>query len=243
MKILVILFIIGLCLTTVRLYASLQFEEPKDDSKVSVYFGSGCFWGRQKDFVDAEQGQLSRHIEEVSALVGYAGGKPGLAERSCYYGSPAKWVYENQGHAEVTQVDLRGLQPEINAQMALFSTTFFDQFEDTGHGMGRLDPQDRGLGYRSLVGLPGGTSGELFSIFKSKNKHNMRLVSGSGSEEEVFNTVFVMDSLRFPFHQAEMYHQFHSDMGHNFPLEYTHDLRSTLFENGRVKPTGCPELH
>jgi hypothetical protein len=43
------------------------------DSETHVYFGSGCFWGRQKDFVDVER-TLGRSDQEVTALVGYAGG-------------------------------------------------------------------------------------------------------------------------------------------------------------------------
>lgn len=40
----------------------------------TVYFGNGCFWGRQKEFVDAEK-TLGRAPDQVSAVVGYAGGK------------------------------------------------------------------------------------------------------------------------------------------------------------------------
>jgi hypothetical protein len=40
----------------------------------TVYFGSGCFWGRQKDFVDVEEITLGRSDQDVTALVGYAGG-------------------------------------------------------------------------------------------------------------------------------------------------------------------------
>lgn len=39
----------------------------------TVYFGNGCFWGRQKDFVDVEK-SLGRSPDKVSAIVGYAGG-------------------------------------------------------------------------------------------------------------------------------------------------------------------------
>lgn len=35
---------------------------------------NGCFWGRQKDFVDVEK-SLGRSGEKVSAVVGYAGGR------------------------------------------------------------------------------------------------------------------------------------------------------------------------
>lgn len=39
-----------------------------------VYFGNGCFWGRQKDFID-EEAALGRQPGELSAVVGYAAGK------------------------------------------------------------------------------------------------------------------------------------------------------------------------
>ena len=42
---------------------------------VPLYFGNGCFWGRQKDYVDAERKALGRAPEQVTAVVGYAGGK------------------------------------------------------------------------------------------------------------------------------------------------------------------------
>lgn len=35
---------------------------------------AGCFWGRQKDFVDAEIA-LGRSVSDVTAIVGYAGGR------------------------------------------------------------------------------------------------------------------------------------------------------------------------
>eukprot|EP00951_Prasinocladus_malaysianus_P034949 scaffold356806_cov52-Prasinocladus_malaysianus.AAC.1 len=38
-----------------------------------IYFGNGCFWGRQKDYVDAEL-SMGRTPKNISAVVGYAGG-------------------------------------------------------------------------------------------------------------------------------------------------------------------------
>jgi len=38
------------------------------DNTTPIYFGNGCFWGRQKDFVD---------VEKISAITGYAGGAKG----------------------------------------------------------------------------------------------------------------------------------------------------------------------
>ena len=56
----------------------------------SVYFGNGCFWGRQKDFVDVEMRQLGRSPESLTALVGYAAGtKTGPGGKVCYvYSDP-----------------------------------------------------------------------------------------------------------------------------------------------------------
>lgn len=53
--------------------------------------GNGCFWGRQKDFVDVEKKDLGRSEEAVSAVVGYAGGRQsGPDGRICYYYGPGK---------------------------------------------------------------------------------------------------------------------------------------------------------
>lgn len=41
-----------------------------------IYFGNGCFWGRQKDFVDKEKA-LGRDGSSISAITGYAGGQRG----------------------------------------------------------------------------------------------------------------------------------------------------------------------
>lgn len=41
---------------------------------VPIYFGNGCFWGRQFEFVNAEAA-LGRDAADISAVVGYAGGR------------------------------------------------------------------------------------------------------------------------------------------------------------------------
>lgn len=74
------------------------------------------------------------------------------------------------------------------------------------------DPQDRGPGYRNVVGIPGGMDSELYKVFASKNKNNMKLLPGSGAEirngrateDDAINTVYVVDSSTLPFHKAEM---------------------------------------
>lgn len=74
------------------------------------------------------------------------------------------------------------------------------------------DPQDRGPGYRNVVGIPGGYDSELFKVFESKNKNGMKLIPGEGAEfrngrateNDAINTVYIVDSNALPFHQAEM---------------------------------------
>lgn len=99
-----------------------------------VYFGNGCFWGRQKDFVDTEM-QLGRDVTTSTAVVGYAGGKENNRS-TCYYYNAPDTLYEKQGHAEVVQV---GIDSEKAAeQFGAFSETYFSQFQKTRFGMIRL---------------------------------------------------------------------------------------------------------
>ena len=53
------------------------------DNTTPIYFGNGCFWGRQKDFVDVEKA-LGREGGKISAITGYAGGAKG-AGTACFY--------------------------------------------------------------------------------------------------------------------------------------------------------------
>ncbi|GFH30271.1 PMSR domain-containing protein, partial [Haematococcus lacustris] len=58
---------------------------PSIEAPEAVYFGNGCFWGRQFDFVSAEKA-LGRGPEQISAVVGYAGGRQtGPDGKVCYY--------------------------------------------------------------------------------------------------------------------------------------------------------------
>lgn len=60
----------------------------------TVYFGNGCFWGRQHDFYETER-MLGRTDEEVSSIVGYAGGTAtGPDNKVCYYLGDPRTVYE-----------------------------------------------------------------------------------------------------------------------------------------------------
>jgi hypothetical protein len=49
----------------------------------------------------------------------------------------------------------------------------------------------------------------------------------------------VYDSAVFPFHQAEVYHQFHDDMTVRYGAAYN-DLRKLALADGRLQETTCP---
>ena len=74
----------------------------------------------------------------------------------------------------------------------------------------RVDPQDRGGEYRSLIGLPGGTKHANYAeVEKSAQKNGLNLAVGKGDDPDTLGKAlaYVYDTKRFPFYQAEVYHQ------------------------------------
>eukprot|EP00798_Chlamydomonas_sp_ICE-L_P015637 gene15637-21746_t len=205
----------------------------------TVYFGNGCFWGRQKAFVDTEKALGRVNPDEISSVVGYAGGtQAGPGNKVCYY-------YGDKD-VNLTKTDADKAKQEFKS----FAEAYFKQFRKTGFGMMRLDPQDAGPGYRNVVGIPGGMNSPLFQVLKDANVNGMNLLEGSGNtfangrptEDDVFNTVWVVDSNALPFYRAEKYHQFHNGVGEPFPKEYTQQLKDQIAATGRIDATGCVEV-
>lgn len=233
--------------------ASLEASSSTDssDSTTPIYFGNGCFWGRQKDFVDVEKA-LGREGGKISAITGYAGGAKGAGpgDKVCYYYGAKPTQYEELGHAEVVQMELRGESAQTRRQMEAFADTYFGQFRKTPFGMMRLDPQDSGPAYRNVIGIPRGIDSPLFQVLKERNKNGMELIPSDGNDFErgkakdtdQINVVYIVDSDKLPFYRAEQYHQFHNGIGKAFSKEYTVDLKRALANNGRIGPTGCPEV-
>ena len=56
--------------------AEASTSSDSSDTTTPIYFGNGCFWGRQKDYVDVEKA-LGRDGGKISAITGYAGGAKG----------------------------------------------------------------------------------------------------------------------------------------------------------------------
>lgn len=73
-----------------------------------------------------------------------------------------------------------------------------------------MDPQDRGGEYRSLLGLPGGTGHASYpAVEAAASKYGFKLVPGKGDDPDTLGKqiVYVYDTKKFPFYQAEVYHQ------------------------------------
>ena len=221
-----------------------------------VYFGNGCYWGRQYDQVKTEQQKLGRSDKDISAVGGYAGGrKTSPSGKVCYYyTNELDTIYEKLGHAEVVQVQLRDGESGMSKedQFREYARTYFSEFNKLRNGsMQRQDPQDAGAGYRNTVGIPGGVNSPLFKILQEENVNGMDLREGAGNENvgllssptegDVLNTVWVIDSDKFPFFRAEVYHQFHNGLGKRFSTSYTDDLKKQALANRLIGETGCPE--
>ena len=108
----------------------------------------------------------------------------------------------------------------------------------------RVDPMDRGGEYRSLLGLPGGVQHASFPAMKEvAEKAGFTLVPGKGNDPDTLGKqiVFVYDTAKFPFYQAEVYHQFHNDFQSPAYGKAYNEIANQAFEDGRIKTTGCPD--
>jgi hypothetical protein len=112
----------------------------------------------------------------------------------------------------------------------------------------RPDKGDRGPEYRSLLGLPGGTSSPLYAdvaAAAAARGVGLTLAAGKGDDPDTVGkgTVWVMDTAAFPFHQGEVYHQYHDGFmpGENYPDKEYNGMRDRAYKAGRLKSTGCPD--
>ena len=238
--------------TSSFLSSSMAMAATSDEDLTFAYFGNGCFWGRQHEFVSLEKDILNREDVQVKSLAGYAGGKRGAGGKNkdtvCYYYGAADTVYERLGHAEVVQIAYKD-----EDEFKKFCEVYFKNFNKTPFGMQRVDPQDSGPGYRNVIGIPGGIENEkLMKQMESANANGMKLVRGEGNdfdnrgkptENDQINLVWIVDSDKLPFYPAERYHQFHDGLGYKFPESYTVGLKRAAEKAGAIgKVPGCPEM-
>ena len=92
--------------------AGMLLSDPSGASAAvnrDVYFGVGCFWHVQHEFVQAEQNILGRDTSQVTSAAGYAGStKLGKNSRDptskgivCYHNLMGEGDYGKLGHGEV----------------------------------------------------------------------------------------------------------------------------------------------
>jgi peptide methionine sulfoxide reductase MsrA len=203
-----------------------------------VYFGVGCFWHIQHEFVNAERTILNRNDDTITSRTGYAGGtKTDGQGRVCYHNLRGIADYGSLGHGEVV-----GMTIPTNS-IVRFANVYYSLFNQ--QKLIRVDPNDRGGEYRSLIGLQGGTSHPLYAdIVAAAIKAGFTLQPGKGNDPDTISTpglVYVYDSTKFPFHQAEIYHQFHDDFQSPPYGNAYHQLADKLLQDNRLVTTGCPD--
>ena len=85
-------------LTTI---ANAATAEDGVDKLTDVYFGVGCFWHIQHEFVEAERKLLKRTDKELTSRTGYAGGTKLEEGKVCYHNFQSIADYGRLGHGEV----------------------------------------------------------------------------------------------------------------------------------------------
>merc|ERR1711937_361894 len=82
----------------------------------------------------------------------------------------------------------------------------------------------------------------FYPLVTKANIHRMKLINGTGSEQDEFNAVYVYDSDKLPFHRAEKYHQFHCNFEPpGYGDAYLIGLYNLQSRLGLINSTGCPE--
>ena len=222
-----------------------------DKNNQEVYFGVGCFWHVQHEFVEAERSILNRQNSELTSYAGYAGGtKVGKDTNRpdnnkgvvCYHNMMGVGDYGKLGHGEVVNMNIP------TTTIGSFADTYFKLY---GSDSERPDKGDRGGEYRSLIGLPGGMDSPYLKDVQSaldRSGKKLKLVPGSGNDKDTLGkgVVYVMDNSddKFPFFAGEIYHQFHDGFmpGEQYPQSYN-SIARTLYDQGKIKLTGCPDIN
>ena len=251
--------------TTTSTTGTTTNTNEKEEELINVYFGCGCFWHVQHEFVEAEKNLLKRSELEYTARAGYAGGRPMAGNSAsattttttatatatmdgkvCYHNAAQIADYGTLGHAEVVNLQIPSYA------FADFVKEYTALFSEQGYRPDQLG--DRGLEYRNVVGIPGGVESKYAKILvetSMKNGDKLDFAKGKGgvgsgnngvgSDSDARGLVFVMDSNEYPFYVAEQYHQFHDgfNFGENYPNSYN-GLAGKLAKEGTLGVSQCP---
>lgn len=97
--------------------------------EVDVYFGVGCFWHIQHEFVAAERKLLNRGDSQLTSRTGYAGGtKTGSEGQVCYHNFQRLADYGGMGHGEVVGMTLP------SSKVADFADVYFSLYNPKTKG-------------------------------------------------------------------------------------------------------------
>ena len=172
-----------------------------EEEDVKVYFGAGCFWHVQHEFVLKEAAELGRSGAAFSAVTGYAGGTGTERGLVCYHNGRGVSDYGRLGHAEAVQVGPApfemapsqswpcACQPQLrcSAQVSIppsalpaFASKFIGIFGSRGY---RHDPQVSARA-RAGVGLVSGLVGE-WEVVKSRARARARPKAGNGTSDGI----------------------------------------------------------
>lgn len=208
-----------------------------EEELIEVYFGCGCFWHVQHEFVMAEKKLLNRSDEDITARSGYAGGNSGAKDgKVCYHNAAQVSDYGSLGHAEVVRLVI----PPSSFER--FAEEYFNLFDDKGDRPDQFG--DRGLEYRNLVGVPGGVQSKYAKLLvetSMKSGDKLDFAKGKGNDPDARALAFIMDTKDYPFYVGEQYHQFHDgfNIGENYPNSYN-NLAGRLAKQGTLGVSQCP---
>lgn len=208
-----------------------------DETPIEVYFGCGCFWHVQHEFVEAERRILKRSDAELTARTGYAGGKVGALDgKVCYHNAAQVADYGKLGHAEVVRLSIPAWS------LPKFAEEYFNLFSNEGYRPDQWG--DVGPEYRNLVGLPGGVKSAFAKQLIATSQatgDKLDFAKGKGDDPDARALTFVMDTADYPFFVAEQYHQFHDgfNWGENYPNSYN-DLAGKLAKQNVLGESKCP---
>jgi peptide methionine sulfoxide reductase MsrA len=207
------------------------------EEEIDVYFGCGCFWHVQHEFVEAERTILNRGDMELTSYTGYGGGTAGSVNgKVCYHNAMQVADYGKLGHAEA--VGMR-IPP---SQFGLIAEEYCKLFSKDGLRPDQLG--DRGTEYRNVVGVPGGVNSpyakELVAA-SVKQGDKLDFAAGKGDDADRRGLVWIYDTAKYPFYLGEVYHQFHDGFafGEDYPKVYN-DLSAKKVKAGQLRDAGCP---
>jgi hypothetical protein len=108
--------------------------------------------------------------------------------------------YGKLGHCEVVNLKIP------KSSFSSFCDIYFSLFDQNGD---RPDQRgDRGLEYRSVVGIPGGEKSDLYPLLlAAADKSPVNVLVGKGNDPDAPRNTYVMDNKKFPFYLGELYHQ------------------------------------